>query len=64
MRRGQPAHDANTALEGAHSGARVPNFCQTDKSRRHWTQEIVHWLDEAKAEDIKTIDLAGKTLDR
>jgi ribosome-associated protein len=24
-------------------------------------QEIVHWLDEAKGEDIKTIDLAGKT---
>ncbi len=39
----------------------MPNFCQKDKSRRTCSKQIVHWLDEAKAEEIVTIDLAGKS---
>ena len=42
-------------------GARLmPSFCQKDRSRLPCS-EIVRWLDDAKAEKIVTIDLAGKS---
>jgi ribosome-associated protein len=50
-----------TALEGARSGAPRAELLSEGQKTATLVQEIVHWLDEAKAEDIKTIDLAGKT---
>lgn len=50
-----------TAHEAAANGklpSEVPPDRQTSASL---LKQIVHWLDEAKAEDIVTIDLAGKT---
>ena len=50
-----------TALEGAHRGAPRAELLSEGQKTAALVQEIVHWLDEAKAEDVKTIDLAGKT---
>lgn len=50
-----------TALEGARRGAPRAELLSDGQKSAALVQEIVHWLDEAKAEDIKTIDLAGKT---
>ena len=50
-----------TAHEAANNGklpSEVPPERHTSASL---LKQIVHWLDEAKAEDIVTIDLAGKT---
>jgi ribosome-associated protein len=50
-----------TALEGARRGAPLAELLSEGQKSAALVQEIVHWLDEAKAEDVKTIDLAGKT---
>jgi ribosome-associated protein len=50
-----------TALEGRARGT-PPNEALSNKdSSKALVENIRHWLDEAKAEDIVTIDLAGKT---
>lgn len=50
-----------TALEGARRGAPHAELLSDGQRSAALVQEIVHWLDEAKAEEIVTIDLAGKT---
>ena len=50
-----------TALEGARTGAPHAELLSDGRKPAALVQDIVFWLDEAKAEDIKTIDLAGKT---
>lgn len=50
-----------TALEGARKGAPRAELLPDGQKPAAIVQEIVHWLDEAKAEEVVTIDLAGKT---
>lgn len=50
-----------TALEGARKGAPRAELLPEGQKSAAIVQEIVHWLDEAKAEEVVTIDLAGKT---
>lgn len=50
-----------TALEGARKGAPRAELLSDGQRSATLVQEIVHWLDEAKAEEVVTIDLAGKT---
>jgi ribosome-associated protein len=50
-----------TALEGARRGAPHAELLSEGQRSAALLQEIVHWLDEAKAEEIVTIDLAGKS---
>lgn len=49
-----------TAIEGARKGA-PPSGLVRERSSESLLKEIVHRLDEAKAEDIVTIDLEGKS---
>lgn len=49
------------ATEGARRGAPHAELLSEGHKSAALVQEIVHWLDEAKGEDIVTIDLAGKT---
>lgn len=50
-----------TALEGARKGAPRAELLPEGQKPAALVQEIAHWLDEAKAEEVVTIDLAGKT---
>lgn len=50
-----------TALEGARSGAPHADLPPEGRDTAALLKQIVFWLDEAKAEDIVTIDLAGKS---
>lgn len=50
-----------TALEGARNGTPHAELLSDGQRSAALLQEIVHWLDEAKGEDVVTIDLAGKT---
>ena len=50
-----------TALEGARRGAPRAELLSDGRKPAALVQEIVHWLDEAKGENVVTIDLAGKT---
>ena len=50
-----------TATEGARKGAPHAELLSDGHKPAALLQEIVHWLDEAKAEEVVTIDLAGKT---
>ena len=50
-----------TALEGARRGAPHAELLSDGQKSAALVQEIAHWLDEAKAEEIVTINLAGKT---
>lgn len=50
-----------TALEGAHSGLPHADPLPEGRDAAALLKQIVFWLDEAKAEDIVTIDLAGKS---
>lgn len=50
-----------TALEGARRGAPRAELLSDGHRPAALLQEIVHWLDEAKAEEVVTIDLAGKS---
>ncbi|WP_072371071.1 ribosome silencing factor [Hyphomicrobium sp. NDB2Meth4] len=50
-----------TALEGARTGAPHAELLSDGQKSAALVQEIAHWLDEAKAEEIVTINLAGKT---
>lgn len=50
-----------TALEGARRGAPHAELLSDGQKPAALLKDIVHWLDEAKAEEIVTIDLAGKS---
>lgn len=50
-----------SALEAATTGRPPSEALPESNSSAQLVKEIVHWLDEAKAEEIATINLAGKT---
>jgi ribosome-associated protein len=50
-----------TALEGRHHGAPTPELAPEGANSKTLLANIVHWLDEAKAEEVVTIDLEGKS---
>ena len=50
-----------TAIEGARKGAPSAEIVPKHAGSEPLLNEVVHWLDEAKAEAIVTIDLAGKS---
>lgn len=50
-----------TAIEGARKGAPPAELMSNGKSSVSLLEEVKHWLDEAKAEKIVTIDLKGKS---
>jgi len=50
-----------TATEGVRKGAPPAEIVPDRASAQALLKDIVHWLDEAKAEDIVSIDLKGKS---
>ena len=50
-----------TALEGARRGTPRAELLSEGQKSAALVEEIVRWLDDAKAEAIVTIDLAGKS---
>ncbi len=50
-----------TALEGARRGTPRAELLSEGQKPDALLNEIVHWLDEAKAENVITIDLARKS---
>ncbi len=50
-----------TALEGARRGTPPAELLSEGRKPAALLKQIVHLLDEAKAEDVVTIDLAGKS---
>jgi ribosome-associated protein len=50
-----------TALEAARRGTPRAELLSEGQKPDALLNEIVHWLDEAKAENVVTIDLAGKS---
>ncbi|MCH9764782.1 MAG: ribosome silencing factor [Alphaproteobacteria bacterium] len=50
-----------TALEGVHKGTPPADLLSNDTASAKALKEIVQWLDDAKAEDIVTIPLTGKS---
>lgn len=50
-----------TATEAARRGAPAAELLPKSRSSEAVLSEIVHWLDEAKAEAIVSIDLKGKS---
>lgn len=50
-----------SALEAARTGTPPAEALHDSNSSAQLAKQIVHWLDEAKADEIVTIDLAGKT---
>lgn len=50
-----------TATEGTNTGALPTEVLSGRDASAQLVEKITHWLDEAKAENIVKIDLAGKT---
>lgn len=50
-----------TAIEGTREGGPPTELVPQSMSAETLLKKVVHWLDEAKAEDIVTIDLKGKS---
>jgi ribosome-associated protein len=50
-----------TAREGAQKSAPHREFVPEGRNSSQLVKDIIHWLDEAKAENIVTIDLKGKS---
>lgn len=50
-----------TAREGAQKSAPHPEIVPDGRNSSQLVKDVVHWLDEAKAEEIVTIDLKGKS---
>ena len=50
-----------TAIEGARKGVPPAELVPHGKSSEALLKDVVHWLDEAKAEKIVSIDLKGKS---
>lgn len=50
-----------TAVEGAHKGTPPADLLSDDNGSADVLKDVVTWLDDAKAEDIVTIPLTGKS---
>ncbi len=50
-----------TAAEGARKGAPPAELLSQDTSSRSTLADVLHWLDEAKAENIVHLDIKGKS---
>jgi ribosome-associated protein len=50
-----------TAIEGARKGVPPAEIVPEHAGSEPLLNKVVHWLDEAKAEEIVTIDLKGKS---
>lgn len=50
-----------TAIEGAREGVPPAEIVRKHAGSAPLLSKVVHWLDEAKAEQIVTIDLEGKS---
>jgi ribosome-associated protein len=50
-----------TAIEGARKGAPPAEIVREHAGSALLLKEVLHWLDEAKAEEIVSIDLNGKS---
>jgi ribosome-associated protein len=50
-----------TSTEAAQRGAPLADHLSDGQGSAELLKDIVHWLDEAKAEEIVTIDLKGKS---
>jgi ribosome-associated protein len=50
-----------TALEGARKGTLPAELLPEGQGSAALLKSVVHWLDEAKAEEVVTIDLKGKS---
>lgn len=50
-----------TALEGASRSTPLPELVSDGTTSKSLTHSIMVWLDEAKAEDVVSIDLKGKS---
>jgi ribosome-associated protein len=50
-----------TALEGRRQGAPTPELAPEGADSKTLLANILHWLDEAKAEKVVTIGLEGKS---
>lgn len=50
-----------TSTEAAQRGTPLADHVSDGQGSAALLKALVHWLDEAKAEDIKTIDLDGKS---
>ena len=48
-----------TALEAAHRGTPLADVLSEGQNSAHLLKAILHWMDEAKAENVVTIDLHG-----
>ena len=50
-----------TAAEGTRTGAPPTELLSKDGNSNALLREILHWLDDAKAEEIVSIDIKGKS---
>ena len=50
-----------TALEAAHRGTPPADVLAEGQNSAQLLKAILHWMDEAKAENVVTIDLHGKS---
>ncbi len=50
-----------TALEGARRGAPPAELVSEGEGSGALLEQVIHWLDDAKAENVVTIDLKGKS---
>ena len=50
-----------TALEGRRKGAPKRDLASAGASSKALLKDVLHWLDEAKAEEVVSIDLEGKS---
>lgn len=50
-----------TAIEGARKGAPPAEIVPEHAASELLLKKVLHWLDEAKAEQVVTIDLKGKS---
>ena len=50
-----------TALEGRRTAAPTPELVSDGAGSKSLLADILHWLDEAKAEEVVSIDLKGKS---
>ena len=50
-----------TALEAAHRGTSPADVLAEGQNSAQLLKAILHWMDEAKAENVVTIDLHGKS---
>lgn len=61
MKTKEPKHPMQSAQESAEHGALTAKLTDARMSSKAIHDEIMAWLDDAKAENLVSIDLAGKT---